>query len=168
MKLPEIESLVRPSSPSSCNHARGDCPSAEQLSALATDRVWPWQRRRLVVHLGRCQSCAADFQVLARLQHSLEATLEGTCAAAPVRRPLAPFITGLAGTAALVVMAFGVAVWIDFSPNGPGAAAGSDVLFASRFEPAGDDTGKPDDTLFKSDFGGPRTEPQVFVDSFGG
>ena len=168
MKHREIDSPNRPPSYSNCDCPAGDCPSAEQLSALATGRLWPWQRRRLVAHLGRCSSCAADFQILARLRHSLESALEGPRSATSSRRPVPTFVSGLAGAAAFAVMALGVVAWIDHSPNGPGATAETDVIFANRFEPAADAAERRDDTLFKSDFGGPNAEPRVFVDSFGG
>lgn len=144
------------------------CPAADSLAELAAGRVWPWQRRKLVEHLSHCSDCAGDYHVLTAARSGLVTALEGQGhdgpgIAAGWLRP------GLAGAAALVVVALSVAVLVQ--TGGPSPASDQGVLFASQFEP-GTPQAEPQpgqDRLFTSDFGESQGQnAQLFRDDFGG
>ena len=144
------------------------CPSAESLADLAAGRTWPWQRRRLVEHLGDCSHCADDYRVLTTARGGVLAALEnhgysGEGLAIQWMRP------ALVATAAMGVAALGIAVVLQTGGSNP--ASDHAVLFASQFEPSQRQAehAPGHDRLFTSDFGEPDGESaQLFRDDFGG
>lgn len=144
------------------------CPSAESLVGLASGRVWPWQRRKLVRHLSHCSDCADDYRVLTTARGGLVTALEGQCHAgegvtAGWLRP------GLAAAAALVVVALSISVLVQTDAPAPVSEHG--LVFASEFEQGPDRTESQSghDRLFISDFGESAGEgAQLFRDDFGG
>lgn len=136
------------------------CPPSEALARLAAGRAWPWQRRRLVDHLGRCSDCADDYRVLAAARGGLIGALEAHAGAAPGAAP-AWLRPGLAAAALAGITALGIAVLVE--TDGPGPWAGPDMLAShGAVSPA-------DDRVFKSDFGEPKPdEGPLFRDDFGG
>lgn len=144
------------------------CPPAESLADLAAGNAWPWRRRRLVEHLSHCSHCADDYRVLTTARDGLLMALEGQSQA---DQGLAArwLRTGMAVTAALVVVALSAAVLVQ--TGGPSPVSDQGVLFASQFEPGTRqaDRQPAPDRLFTSDFGEPDGEgSQLFRDDFGG
>jgi hypothetical protein len=130
----------------------GDCPSGESLSALAAGRAWPWQRRRLVRHLGNCADCSDDYRALLVARPGLRQALAE--AAAGTHRGVPAIVRGgaLVGAA---VGALALVTVLVVDPSGTEPAQESGVLFASEFEPGprADGERPPDEALFRSDFG---------------
>lgn len=132
--------------------AGGDCPSGAALSTLAAGRAWPWQRRRLVRHLGGCADCADDYRALliARpgLQQALAEAGDGAQGGAASILRGGALVAAAVGALALVTV-------LVVDPDGTEPAQESSVLFASEFEPGprADGEGPPDEALFRSDFG---------------
>ena len=147
----------------------GHCPSGESLARLVAGRAWPWQRRRLVDHLGRCSACADDYRVLAMAGDGLTDALEsgqetrGTVSLAPVWLRSGFAVAALAGVAAL-----GIAVLLE--TGGPGPWNPSDTMAANGVESSSGEPGADDDDrLFKSNFGEPEAvDGPLFRDDFGG
>ena len=146
-----------------------DCPTAESLARFAAGRAWPWQRRRLTDHLGRCSDCADDYRVLAMARDGLTDALEsgretrGTVGLSPVW-----LRSGFAAAAVAGVAALGIIVLVE--TGGPGPWNPSDSMAANG---AASSRGEPgvgnDDRLFKSNFGEPEpTDGPLFRDDFGG
>lgn len=142
----------------------GHCPSSEALARLAAGRAWPWQRRRLVDHLGRCSDCADDYRVLAAARGGLTGALEAHADSSPGDAP-AWLRPGLAALALAGVTALGIAVLVE--TGDPSRASGQDMLFVSQFEPG---SSQPvQDRLFSSDFGDAEgAGAPLFRDDFGG
>ena len=145
----------------------GDCPTAESLARLAAGRAWPWQRRRLTDHLGRCSACADDYRVLAAARDGLIGVLEAH-AGASSHGAAAWLRPGLAAAALAGVVALGIAVLVETA--GPGPWSDADRLASHD---AAADHGRPpapaEDRVFKSDFGEPESaERPLFRDNFGG
>jgi len=135
-----------------------DCPDSSMLARLADGRIWPWQRRRLVAHLGRCTACADDYQVVSRARAGLTDALAGF---ETPTTSLRPALIGLA-TAGLVALAV-VLVAPPERPvfdHGMASHSGSveradpspeaDVLFSSNFDHAPAESR----ALFRDDFDG--------------
>ncbi|MDT8449862.1 MAG: hypothetical protein RQ847_06775 [Wenzhouxiangellaceae bacterium] len=134
------------------------CPAAERLARLAAGSVWPWQRSRLVRHLGECSDCADDYRTLLAARDGLSAALGLDAGKAP-----ASLASGVATAAALGLVVLAAA--LVFEPDGHRAAPGfdthsdADTIFASNFgltEGDGRPDSAPGDVLFRSDFDGSR------------
>jgi len=145
------------------------CPPGESLANLAAGRAWPWQRRRLADHLGRCSDCADDYRVLTTARAGLIGALETQAGEAPgnVSNWLRP---GLAAVALAGVTALAIAVLVG--TGGPGAWSEPDMIAANGLEPRQDRhaaLAPSEDRVFKSDFGGPEpADAPLFRDDFGG
>ena len=145
------------------------CPPGESLARLAAGRAWPWQRRRLVDHLGRCSDCADDYRVLATARDGLTDALEsgqetrGTVGLSPVW-----LRSGFAAAALAGVAALGIIVLLE--TGGPGPWSASDTMAANGVDSSRGEPGAGnDDRLFKSNFGEPEpTDGPLFRDDFGG
>ncbi len=139
------------------HRSRPDCPDSRLVAALAARSVWPWQRRGLVEHLGRCSACADDFRGLLAAREGLRRALE----LAPVvpRSSLSVPRLGLiaAGTAAAgLCLALVLAVWLQAPKPVSSAGADRDTIFVSNFDPGAGARQAPvsnlDEVLFRSDF----------------
>lgn len=128
------------------------CPAAERLARLAAGSVWPWQRSRLVRHLGECSDCADDYRTLLAARDGLSAELGLDAGKAP-----ASLASGVATAAALGLVVLVAAV--VFEPNGHQSAPRfeTDTIFASNFglaEAERRSDAATGDVLFRSDFDG--------------
>ena len=145
------------------------CPPGNSLARLAAGRAWPWQRRRLADHLGRCSACADDYRVLLMARDGLTDALEsgretrGTVGLSPVW-----LRSGFAAAAMAGVAAVGIAVLLE--TGGPGPWNPSDTMAANGVESSSGEPGADDDDrLFKSNFGEPEAvDGPLFRDDFGG
>lgn len=142
----------------------GHCPSGDALARLAAGRAWPWQRRRLADHIGRCRDCADDYRVLATARSGLLQALEAHAGRASGGVP-AWLRPGLAAAALAGVTALGIAVLVE--TGAPGFWSAPDTMAASDAERSPDGRGQPEDTLFKSDFGASESaDVPLFRDDF--
>lgn len=145
------------------------CPPGESLANLAAGRAWPWQRRRLADHLGRCNDCADDYRVLVMARDGLTDALgSGQEARGPASLSPVWLRSGLAAAALAGVAALGIAVLLE--TGGPGPWNASDSMAANGVESSPGAPGAgADDRLFKSNFGEPEpVDGPLFRDDFGG
>ncbi|MFO7762707.1 MAG: hypothetical protein R6V61_03110 [Wenzhouxiangellaceae bacterium] len=141
------------------------CPSGDSLAMLAAGRAWPWQRRRLVDHIGRCGDCADDYRVLAAARSGLLDALEAHAGPASGHAP-AWLPSGLAAAALAGVTALGIAVLVE--TGAPDSWSVSDTVAISDAERSPGGRGQSEDTLFKSDFGASEAaDVPLFRDDFG-
>ena len=144
-----------------------DCPTAESLVSLAAGRAWPWERRRLTDHLGRCSACADDYRAVATARDGLIGVLEAH-AGVSSRGAAAWLRSGVTAAALAGVAALGIAVLVETA--GPGLWSDADRL-ASHEAAAGHGRhrSQAEDRLFKSNFGEPEAvDGPLFRDDFGG
>lgn len=148
------------------------CPPSGALADLAAGRAWPWQRRRLVEHLGSCNDCADDYRVLTRARGGLVGALE-ELGRANGNRTLPGLRPALAAAALAAFVALGAAVLLESGAPGPVAEPGA--IFAGEFESAqarrANVTSPSDEVVFRSDFQGDFADGdggRVFSDDFGG
>jgi len=145
------------------------CPSGESLADLAAGRAWPWQRRRLADHLGRCSDCADDYRVLVMARDGLLDAL-GTPRESRDPAGLSPvwLRSGFAAAALAGVAALGIAVLLE--TGGPGPWNAEETMAANGVESSPGEPGAGDDErLFKSSFGEPAAvDGPLFRDDFGG
>jgi len=145
------------------------CPPGEALAALSAGRVWSWQRRRLIEHIGCCSDCADDYRVLTMARAGLIDALETHAGDVPdnVSNWLRP---GLAAIALAGFTALAIAVLVG--TGGPGAWSEPDMIAANGVESRQGRhkaVAPGEDRVFKSDFGEPsQVDGPLFRDDFGG
>ena len=145
------------------------CPPGESLARLAAGRAWPWQRRRLADHLGRCSACADDYRVLLTARAGLTDALEsGRETRGTVGLSRVWLRSGFAAAAMAGVAALGIIVLVE--TGGPGPLNAADSMAANGVESSRGEPGAgQNDRLFKSNFGEPEsTDGPLFRDDFGG